>query len=322
VKVRVRRRALYGTVTLVVASVVLVWLKASAPEPRRVLEPVEPPPRGTLVLSREVGSLRLAVMGDVGRGDQLQYETAAELVRWHERFDFDMVLLLGDNIYGTGTTEDYRTKFELPYRPLLDRGVKFYAAPGNHDPENITSFEPFGMNGHRYYTFDRSAGPPWARQRILFMAIDTVRMDNSQLAWLEAQLRTDADWTIAFLHYPLYSSGRYWYRARRTRAALEPLFIQGGVDVAFSGHEHLYERTLPQHGIQYFTSGGGGTVRVGDLTPTGVTANGFDQDTHFMLVEIAGDKMGFQVIDRTGATVDFGTIPREADARRPTLLRR
>jgi hypothetical protein len=53
-----------------------------------------------------------------------------------------------------------------------------------------------------------------------------------------------------------------------------------------------------------------------------VTANGFDQDTHFMLLEIAGDTMIFQVIDRTGATVDHGRIPRAAEARRPTVLRR
>jgi hypothetical protein len=165
------------------ASVVFVWLRASSAEPGRVLDPVEPPPLGTLVLPRDLGSLRLAVMGDVGRGDQLQYQTAAELVRWHERFDFDMVLLLGDNIYGEGTTEDYRTKFEAPYQPLLERGVTFHAAPGNHDPENITSYEPFGMNGHRYYAFDRETGPPWARQRVVFVAVDTLRMDDAQLEW-------------------------------------------------------------------------------------------------------------------------------------------
>ena len=94
------------------------------------------------------------------------------------------------------------------------------------------------------------------------------------------------------------------------------------MDVAFSGHEHIYERTVPQRGIQYFTSGAGGTVRIGDLSPTAVTANGFDQDTHFMLLEIAGDTMSFQVVSRDGATVDFGKIPRAAEERRPTVLRR
>ena len=273
------------------------------------------PPPGRLILPRVPGSLRMVVMGDVGRGDRLQYETAEELTRWHERFEFDLVLLLGDNIYGTGTADDYRTKFETPYRRLLERGVMFRAAPGNHDPDNITSYPLFNMDGRRYYVFERTAGLPWAKQRIVFLALDTVRMDRFELAWLQGQLRSAADWTIAFLHYPLYSSGRYAYRASRTRAALESIFVNGGVDVAFSGHEHLYERTLPQRGVQYFTSGGGGTVRVGDLRPTAVTANGFDQDTHFMLVEIAGETMHFQVISRLGATVDFGAVPRAAEAR-------
>ena len=311
-----------GGVSVAVASLILGWLKASDSPPRRLLDPIDLPPAGRLVLPREPGSLRLAVIGDVGRGDRVQYETAEELTRWHDRFDFDLVLLLGDNIYGTGTAEDYRTKFEVPYSTLLDRGVTFRATPGNHDPDNITSYAPFNMNGQRYYAFDRAEGPPWARQRVVFVALDTVRMDRAELAWLEEQLRSEADWTIAFLHYPLYSSGRYWFRASRTRASLEPLFVNGGVDVAFSGHEHLYERIVPQRGIQYFTSGGGGSVRVGDLQPTATTANGFDQDTQFMLVEIAGDTMHFQVINRVGATVDFGAIPRAAEARRPTLLHR
>jgi hypothetical protein len=36
----------------------------------------------------------------------------------------------------------------------------------------------------------------------------------------------------------------------------------------------------------------------------------FDQDQTFMLVEIAGDRMFFQTISRTGRTVDSGTIDR------------
>jgi hypothetical protein len=36
--------------------------------------------------------------------------------------------MLGDNIYGTHTPEDYRLKFEEPYRALLDAGVTFHAA--------------------------------------------------------------------------------------------------------------------------------------------------------------------------------------------------
>ena len=42
------------------------------------------------------------------------------------------------------------------------------------------------------------------------------------------------------------------------------------------------------------------------------TAAAFDQDLSFMVVEIAGAEMFFQVISRTGQTVDAGVIHRQA----------
>jgi len=38
--------------------------------------------------------------------------------------------MLGDNIYGADTPADFKLKFEAPYKPLLDAGVKFYASLG------------------------------------------------------------------------------------------------------------------------------------------------------------------------------------------------
>ena len=77
----------------------------------------------------------VAVMGDVGRGDlRGRIDTAAEMARWRERFDFAFVLMLGDNSTGLGTPEDYAARFERPYKTLPKAGVMFYAANGNHDP--------------------------------------------------------------------------------------------------------------------------------------------------------------------------------------------
>ena len=92
---------------------------------------------------------------------------------------------------------------------------------------------------------------------------------------------------------------------------LEPLFVRYGVSVVYSGHDHIYERLRPQKGIVYFVSGAGGELRKGDLHRSADTAAGFDQDRSFMLNEIAGDDLHFQVISRISATVDHGTIHRE-----------
>ena len=95
--------------------------------PAPVVMPLVPDAESGLALPKKLGSVRFAVMGDVGRGDDAQYGTAAEMARWHERFDFSFVLMLGDNLYAAGTPEDYAARFERPYQSLLQKGVVFYA---------------------------------------------------------------------------------------------------------------------------------------------------------------------------------------------------
>ena len=87
------------------------------------------------------------------------------------------------------------------------------------------------------------------------------------------------------------------------------------MNVVFAGHEHFYERVKPQKGIYYFISGSGGKLRKGDVKQNSpLTAKAYDTDMSFMLVEIAKDTMHFQVILRTGETVDSGVLPRQKTA--------
>ena len=271
------------------------------------------PAPGALALPVNQGSIRFAVIGDSGRGDRWQQEVADQMVAWRARFPFTFVLMLGDNIYGTTTSHDYELKFERPYKALLDAGVVFRAAIGNHDDPAEIHYEPFNMEGRRYYTFRenerRLSGLTGAGVR--FFVLDSRSFDPLQLDWLRQQLaESGTAWKICYFHHPLYTSGRYRAGARSLRLVLEPILVNGDVDVVLAGHEHLYERLLPQHGISYFISGGAGSLRKGDLRPSTVHAKGFDQDYHFMLMEVTGKELYFQAISRTGATVDAGVIAR------------
>jgi hypothetical protein len=283
-----------------------------------------PPGASGLALPKKIGSLRFAVMGDTGRGDRNQYDTANELARWRERFDFSFVLMLGDNIYAAGTPENYAARFERPYKALIDAGVTFHAALGNHDPPGQWNYPFFHMNGNRYYTFTKSEGAvPIGADRVQFFALDTVTLDNEQLVWLQRELtRSRAEWKICFYHHPLYTSGRYRTSAFRLRTRLEPIFLQYGVDVGLSGHEHFYERIVLRGGVQYFTSGAGGALRLHDISPSPWTAAGFDTDTHFMLMEISGDTLYFQAISRTGQTIDSGALRHGAEPEPPGRIGR
>jgi predicted phosphodiesterase len=266
-----------------------------------------------LALPNSDRSIKFAIIGDSGRGDRPQHEVAAQMVAYRQRFDYRFVLMAGDNIYeGPATGEDYRLKFEEPYKPLLDAGVKFYAALGNHDDTNQIFYKPFNMDGHRYYTFVPPVDPitRWDT-RVRFFALDSTYLTFEQIRWFEKEVtESRAEWKIAFLHHPLYTSGRYALAARGIRLALESAFVTGGVDVVFSGHEHIYERAELQQGVLYFITGGAGSLRAGDAAPSPVIARSYDQDYHFMLAEISDDGFFFQAINRLGVTVDAGSFKR------------
>lgn len=247
-------------------------------------------------------SVKFAVIGDTGTGDPEQYDVAQQLERYRQRFPFGFAILLGDNMYGSERPQDFEKKFERPFKPLLDAKVEFHATLGNHDDPNQRFYKPFNLGGERYRTFKKG--------NARFFVLDTNYLDPDQLRWLEKELQASgSDWKIPYFHHPLYTAATRGPDVE-LRAALEPLFLKNGVAVVFAGHEHLYERTVPQKGIVYITSGGGAKLRRGDLRKSAQTAAGFDKDRSFMLVEIAGDELHFQAISRIGTTIDQGVIRR------------
>jgi hypothetical protein len=254
-----------------------------------------------LKLPLKPDSVRFAVIGDSGTGESAQTETAAEMASIHDRFPFEFVLMLGDNIYGGKTPEDFKRKFEDPYRALLDGGVKFFASLGNHDQTNERLYKPFNMDGRRFYNFKRG--------NVEFFALDSNYMDGEQLDWLRKQLDSShAAWKICYFHHPLYTHARFHGPDVDLRKLIEPILVQYGVKVVWAGHEHVYERLKPQNGITYFVLGNSGELRYHDLRPSADTAKGFDTDRTFALLEISGKQLFFQIVSRTGETVDSGTI--------------
>jgi Calcineurin-like phosphoesterase len=254
------------------------------------------------------GSLKFLAMGDNGTGERAQYEVAQQMTKLRETFPFDLVIMLGDNMYGGQKPDDYVKKFEQPYATLLAGGVKFQASRGNHDRPEQVSYAPYNMNGQRYYTY--------VRGNVRFFALDSTLMDRAQLAWLQSELgNAREEWKICYFHHPLYSNAARHGSSVDLRLQLEPLFTKHGVNVVFSGHDHVYERIKPQKGIYYFVSGAAGQLRRGNMRATDETAAAFDQDQSFMAVEIAGENLTFQAISRTGRIVDSGVIRRQSATR-------
>jgi predicted phosphodiesterase len=181
--------------------------------------------------------------------------------------------------------------------------VKFYASLGNHDDPNIERlYKYFNMDGKRYYSFHKG--------NIDFFVLDSNYMTVEQTNWLREELpKSKATWKICYFHHPLYSDAKFHGSDVDLRNRIEPIFRKAGVDVVLSGHEHVYERLVPQYGINYFVLGNSGELRFHDLkTSQQQMAKGFDTDRDFGAFEVAGNEFYFQIISRTGQTVDNGMI--------------
>lgn len=292
------------------ADVVVDYLPDALP----VLAPGEPPPPqaarpepgavSPLPMPSTRGATTFAVMGDSGSGDLPQQQVAKAMVTYFEtarRFPF--VLMLGDNLYH----DDYENEFLIPYKPLLDRGVKFYATLGNHDRDLEQHFKPFNMEDRDRYSFDEG--------NARFVALNSNHpADAEQMKWLDTAFTgAGGKWRIAFFHHPLYSSGIHEAEGRDViRPAFEDSLVRNQVTVVFSGHEHLYERIEPQRGIHYFVSGGGGRnlykVQPRDFDEVAVSEH------HFMVVQIAGNRLLFEAITHAQKLIDCGVVFRSRSA--------
>jgi len=259
---------------------------------------------------------RFVAFGDMGTGDKDQQAVADAMTKMHGERPFDTVLMLGDNIYPDGNPADLPAKFERPYAALLKSNVRFYATLGNHDVKKgrqaQINYPHFNMGGRAYYSFVKGDGV------IEFFSLDTTEPDAAQMRWLDDALAAStAKWKVVFFHFPIYSSGKTHGSDKKLREVLEPLLVKHGVAAAFSGHDHTYERTVPQQGVQYFVSGTGGKLRKGDLDGRSpLLAAGDDQHNSFMLVEVTETEIRFSAVSSDGQILDSGTIlPATAEKR-------
>lgn len=247
--------------------------------------------------------VRFAVIGDWGSGDERSCEIAHQIAVTHDHRALDLIVTAGDNIYPDGAASRFAEKFERPFEEVIERRVPVYASLGNHDVREGASaqmrYPLFNMNERNYYHVQTNNG------LVDLFVLDSNDMESRQLAWLDASLaRSAATWKVAVLHHPPFSSGRRHGSNEKLRRKLHPLFARHGVDVVFTGHDHVYQRVTPQDGVQYIVSGAGGKVRFGNLRRDHLVAAGYDDGCHFVLVEADAARFDVSAVTADGVVVD------------------
>ena len=249
--------------------------------------------------TRTIGIL---AFGDSGGAttDQLQLRSQMDDV------PYELIIHTGDLAYESGSLDQLESTVFDVYDDLF-RHIPFFPASGNHDYKTLGGAPfravfklPENGNAEKWYSYD------WGR--IHFAALDTEADYDTQMAWLDADLAaTKLPWKIVYMHRPPYSSGNHGSDTS-LRNKLAPVVERHHVQLVLTGHDHTYERMIPQNGVAYVVTGGGGrgTYTVGQSSFTAFS----ESVIHYSYLEVGVDQLVLHAIDAEGTEFDSLVVAR------------
>lgn len=246
--------------------------------------------------------VRIAALGDSGTrgGDQARVAQQIAAADKQGR-PFDALLITGDLVYEKGDADLTDASVVTPYSATFQRS-EIYPALGNHDVDSDEGEDIMRRLG-RTPTFVANIGP------VHVVSVNSNNVSDNQTAWLRQALaaapKTPGTWIVPIMHHPAYSSGKHGSE-EPVRKRWVPLFGPAGVELVLAGHDHSYERTEPQAGVTYITTGGGG-ADLYDVGRSGFTAASAKRH-HFLDLNVFADRIEGRAIDKSGQVFDTFTI--------------
>ena len=253
--------------------------------------------------------------GDIGWGPPCPSAAPEQTARLIESIG-GTVFVAGDLAYLNGKAEEFRDC----YTPNWGRSSirdRTRPAPGNHEyvqPNAGPYYQYFGSAagtaGLGYYSF--SLGD-W--HVVSLNSVLETGGASAQSQWLQQDLaESGAKCTLAYWHYPLFSSGQNAGDGRYMRDIWQILY-NAGVEIVVNGHEHFYEQFAPQdpsgradatRGIRQFIAGTGGASLYGF---TSVAANSRVRIPQYGVLKftLSSGSYQWEFIQVPGAVVDTGS---------------
>jgi 3',5'-cyclic AMP phosphodiesterase CpdA len=248
---------------------------------------------------------RIAIAGDTGTRDSYAMATAKRIRLQAQQVGvpYDALLLLGDIVYQSGDADLTKRSVLDPFGSVA-QGSDLIAVLGNHDVKSDEQTSILKQLGRTSSWYVQRVGPV----RVIVLNSTQIR-NREQLRWLRgvlAEKQPEGTWTIAAMHHAPFSSG-YHGNDKDVQRYWVPLFVQAHVPLVLAGHDHDYERTLPQDGVTYVVSGAGAKLReVGRSSFTAVSAT----TRHFVDLVVYRDRLELKAIDQSGGIIDEFTVKR------------
>ena len=201
-------------------------------------------------------TFRFAIVSDRTGGMRGRiFEEAAEKLNLLQP---EFVLSVGDLIDGyTEDPEVWNAQWDEFDAIVNKLDMPFYYVPGNHDTSNELLTEVWReRHGRDFYHF--------IYKNVLFLALNTDQIKNGgigedQIKYFQNVLKENKDvqWTLLFMHRPLWS-----YGDRAGYGEIEEALGDRNYTL-FSGHHHNYRYKM-QNGMEHYTlatTGGGSYMR-------------------------------------------------------------
>jgi hypothetical protein len=229
------------------------------------------------------GGFVLAAAGDIAErctasSSSCVHVKTAKLV---EQLNPAAVITMGDNQYDDAHLSDFKSYYDKTWGRFKNIT---HPIPGNHETYDDTPFKGyedyFGAiakpQGNRYYS--------WEMGNWHFIALDsndfTTHDDFAeppQLTWLKQDLANNKKGCVAaYYHHPRWSSGDHGDNPDSTE--LWNIMTANKVDLVLNGHDHDYERFIPQDADGKSDAngpveivGGSGGANLYDLSPAHAT---------------------------------------------------
>jgi hypothetical protein len=245
------------------------------------------------------GAFTFVVYGDSRSLPEEHRRVAAAIGKEQPAF----IVHTGDLVTSGNRYETWSPEFFEPLARVIGR-IPLWPAVGNHEGNRQNYALFFPAAARCWYSFDYGDAH--------FVVLD-YKTTPEMLAWLAQDLAASpARWKFVFCHYPSYNIGGH--HSAWGRKDVVPLLHERHVDIAFSGHSHLYERFYPlvrrggedEWPVTYIITGGGGApLHQAEAHPA---LAAFAPKLHYLVVAVDGDTLSLRCLTPDGELLDRLTI--------------
>ena len=275
---------------------------------------------GSFQVPQESKVTKFLYLGDV------QFQESME--EYQEHPDLDFAVIGGDLVNSPGALAQWEA--------FLDACDVFAKLPlvtvaGNHEGvhSNYTYQKLFALpddaeedqSGEEFYSLD------FGNVRMLMMDSSFLTEERRQSmgkdAWAKEEQRVEAwirsrtgscqkPWLAAVIHHPVYGMHDEDTVSPQIRRLWAPLLETGGVRIVFSGHQHLYQRTRPIHGVVYLMGNSGqreSRFFHGNNLPE-YTQQIYDRGANYQIEEAGARRLKMTSYNKKGLVIDETVLGR------------